>query len=133
MTGQRLRASADVTSPAPSAARDEYRCTKLMQLHKRFPLPLPPPLTELKSLRNPSESRLRTAGCVNRARPLRLRRLDEADVDFTVDVGPLFGLSQALHELLEQVGVLGRVFEPSKKVEGLPELTRVMQPARDGG
>ncbi len=44
----------------------------------------------------------------------------QADVHLALDVGPLLGRAERGDELVERGGVLGRVLEPGKEVEGSP-------------
>jgi hypothetical protein len=58
--------------------------------------------------------------------------LHEPDVDFTLDVLPLLGLSQRPNQLFEKLGMLGRILEPGEKIERLPQLSTVVEPPSNG-
>src|SRR5215468_299443 len=55
----------------------------------------------------------------------------EAEVDLAFDVGPFFGLSQPPHQFFKGRCVFGGELKPGQEVEGLFEVTPVVQSPRD--
>ena len=55
----------------------------------------------------------------------------QADVDLSFYVSPLGGRAEPAHEFLERRGILRGVLEPGEEVEGLAEVTAVVQAAGD--
>src|SRR5215470_6276484 len=55
----------------------------------------------------------------------------EAEVDLAFNVGPFFGLAQPQHQFFKRCCVLGGELKPGQEVEGLSEVTPVVQPSRD--
>ena len=55
----------------------------------------------------------------------------EAQVDLAFDEGPFFGLAQPPHKFVKGRCVLGSELKPGQEVEGLSEVTPVVQPPRD--
>ena len=60
-----------------------------------------------------------------------MRLPGEAQVYLAFDVGPFLSRSQPLHQFFKGRGVLGGELKPGQEVEGLAEVTPVVQPPRD--
>ena len=56
---------------------------------------------------------------------------DQADVDLADDIPPVLDPPQSCYEVLERVSVGRGVLEPGEEVEGLAEVTAVVQAAGD--
>ena len=55
----------------------------------------------------------------------------EAEVDLACNVGPFFGLAQPQDQFFKGRCMLGGELKPGQEVEGLSEVTPVVQPPRD--
>src|SRR5437879_3720498 len=58
--------------------------------------------------------------------------LSKTDVEFSLHVGPLLGLSQAPHELIKSRRILRCKLEPSEEIERFSKAAAVIQAPRDG-
>ena len=54
-------------------------------------------------------------------------------IHLALDITPFFGRAQHADQFLEQLDMLGRVFEPGQEIEGLAEVAAVIELPRDRG
>lgn len=56
----------------------------------------------------------------------------QADVDFPINIAPLFGLPQEPEQLFKPIGMIRGELEPCQEIKWFAELATVMEPTRDG-
>jgi hypothetical protein len=57
----------------------------------------------------------------------------QANIDFALDIAPFLACTKSIDQMLERVGVFGRIFKPSEEIERLSQFTTMVKTSGDCG